>query len=143
MCNHAPREAESNFTPLPEKEVPQVLALPEKSLIAKQLDSLGYLNIAEQDPSIIVSLMYARADNFTGEVLYTELKEAYLHPDAMKCLLKAQQLLKAEHPELTLAVFDAARPMSVQQKMWNTVKEPQNRTMYRILLVAEECIIMV
>ncbi|MBR2160804.1 MAG: M15 family metallopeptidase, partial [Bacteroidaceae bacterium] len=88
----------------------------------KQLDSLGFLNIAEQDPSIIVSLMYARADNFTGEVLYTDLKEAYLHPDAMQCLLKAQQLLKAGHPELTLAVFDAARPMSVQQKMWNTVK---------------------
>ena len=122
MCSHAPREAESAFTPLPEEKVSQVPVLPEKSLIAKQLDSLGFLNIAEQNPSIIVSLMYARADNFTGEVLYTDLKEAYLHPDAMQCLLKAQQLLKAEHPELTLAVFDAARPMSVQQKMWNTVK---------------------
>lgn len=122
MCNHAPRGAESGFTPAPTEEITPVSTPPEKSRIAQQLDSLGYLNIAEQDPSIIVSLMYARADNFTGEILYTELKEAYLHPDAMKCLLKAQQLLKTEHPDLTLAVFDAARPMSVQQKMWNTVR---------------------
>ena len=93
-----------------------------KSMIALRLDSLGYQDISEADPSIIVSLMYTRADNFTGRVLYTDLKEAYLHPDAMKCLLKAQQLLKKQRPDLTLAVFDAARPMSVQQQMWNVVK---------------------
>jgi len=103
----------------PTAETPHSLA---KSRTALQMDSLGLLNVAEQDSSIVVSLMYARADNFTGRVLYTDLHEAYLHPDAMRCLLKAQQLLKERRPDLTLAVYDAARPMTVQQVMWEAVK---------------------
>lgn len=52
---------------------------PTKSRTALYLDSLGYLNVAEQDSTIAVDLMYARADNFTGQVLYGDLREAYLH----------------------------------------------------------------
>ena len=63
--------------------------------------------------------MYATADNFTGQLLYDDLKEAYLHPDALTSLIRAQRLLKEKHPEYSLIVYDAARPMSVQQKMWN------------------------
>ena len=66
--------------------------------------------------------MYSRADNFTGKVLYTDLKEAYLHPKAAKALVVAQQLLKAERPDLSLKIYDAARPMHIQQRMWNVVK---------------------
>lgn len=95
---------------------------PAKSRTARQLDSLGYLNIAETDSTIAVDLMYSRADNFTGQVLYTDLREAYLHPDALKCLLQAQQLLRQKHPAYRLIVYDAARPLSVQQKMWDAVK---------------------
>lgn len=81
----------------------------------------GLVDIHTLAPDIPVSLMYARADNFTGRVLYKDLKEAYLHPKAAKALAKAQQILKKSHPELTLKVYDAARPMSIQQKMWNVV----------------------
>lgn len=42
--------------------------------------------------------------------------------DAFKSLLRAQQLLKEKHPGYSLIVYDAARPMSVQKKMWNVVK---------------------
>ena len=59
---------------------------PAKSLTARYLDSLGFVNIAEADSSIAIDLMYTRADNFTGTLLYEDLKEAYLHPDAMKSL---------------------------------------------------------
>ncbi len=93
-----------------------------KSRTALRLDSLGYQNIAEQDSTIIVDLMYAKPDNFTGKILYADLREGYLHPDAMKCLLKAQQILRKQHPECRLIVYDAARPMSVQQEMWDEVK---------------------
>ena len=93
-----------------------------KSRTALRLDSLGYQNIAEQDSTIIVDLMYAKPDNFTGKILYADLREGYLHPDAMKCLLKAQQILRKQHPEYRLIVYDAARPMSVQQEMWDEVK---------------------
>lgn len=89
---------------------------------AQYLDSLGYVNIAEQDSNIFVSLMYARDDNFMGKVLYDDLREAYLHPDAIASLLKAQQLLQQSHPDYHLMIFDAARPLYIQQQMWDVVK---------------------
>ena len=95
---------------------------PAKSRTARYLDSLGFVNIAEADSSIAIDLMYTRADNFTGTLLYEDLKEAYLHPAAMKSLKRAQRLLKEQYPGYSLIVYDAARPLSVQQKMWNVVK---------------------
>ena len=91
---------------------------PKKSAMALYMDSLGLVNIAELDSSITVKLMYTQADNFTGEVLYDDLSEAYLHPDAAYALVKAQEALKQLHPSYNLVVYDAARPMSVQKKMW-------------------------
>ena len=85
------------------------------------MERQGLVNVRQMDSTIQVSLMYARADNFTGEVLYTDLREAYLHPKAARALAKAQRLLKASHPGLSLKVYDAARPMRIQQKMWNVV----------------------
>lgn len=89
---------------------------------ALSLERRGYVNIQKADPSIFVSLMYGRADNFTGEVLYTDLREAYLHPKAAAALVKAQKRLRQLRPDLSLKVYDAARPMSIQQKMWDKVK---------------------
>lgn len=103
-----------------------MLRTPAKSKMAAYLDSLGFINIAEADNSIAIDLMYTRADNFTGQVLYEDLHEAYLHPEAMESLLQAQKLLKEICPDYSLIVYDAARPMSVQQKMWNVVKERPN-----------------
>ena len=90
---------------------------------ALSLERRGYVNIQKADPSIFVSLMYSRADNFTGEVLYTDLREAYLHPKAATALVKAQKRLRQLRPDLSLKVYDAARPMSIQQKMWDKVKD--------------------
>ncbi len=94
----------------------------QRSATAAYLDSLGYVNVAEKDSSILVSLMYARDDNFMGRCLYDDLREAYLHKDAIDPLLKAQQILRAKHPDYRLIIFDAARPMHIQQQMWNAVK---------------------
>lgn len=97
-------------------------SLPQKSQMAQYMDSLGLINVAELDSNIVVKLMYTQADNFTGEVLYDELTEAYLHPDAAYALLEAQKALKQLHPSYSLIIYDAARPMSVQKKMWEMVK---------------------
>ena len=99
--------------------------LPAKSQTSKTEEALsraGYVNVRELDPTLQVSLMYARADNFVGVVLYDDLRQAYLHPDAAAALVKAQKRLKQLHPELSLKIYDAARPMHIQQKMWNKVK---------------------
>lgn len=92
------------------------------SATARQLARAGYVNVKDADASIEVSLMYARADNFTGRVLYADLREAYLHPKAAAALAKAQRRLKQLRPDLSLKVYDAARPMHIQQKMWDVVK---------------------
>ena len=101
-----------------------IVATPVQSLspTAQYLDSLGYINVTEQDSNILVNLMYARDDNFMGRLLYQDLREAYLHPDAITPLLKAQQLLQQTHPDYHLIIFDAARPMYIQQQMWDVVK---------------------
>lgn len=97
------------------------------SKTAASMKQQGYVNVQDEDPSIKVSLMYSRPDNFTGKVLYKDLKEAFLHPQAAKALAKAQKELKRLRPDLSLIIFDAARPMSIQQQMWNVVKgTPKN-----------------
>lgn len=93
-----------------------------KSHTALYFDSIGLKEIRNVDSSIIVKLIYATADNFTGKLLYEDLREAYLHPDALEALVHAQQLLKSKYPGYSLIIYDAARPMSVQKKMWNAVK---------------------
>ena len=104
------------------------LALPaygqtkQKTATERGIERQGFVDIKAIDPSIRVSLMYTRADNFTGRVLYTDLHTAYLHPAAAAALKKAQAQLKRLRPDLSLCVCDAARPMSVQQKMYDVVR---------------------
>ena len=102
--------------------LPLCLTAQTKSATEQRIEAQGFVNVKDADPSIKVSLMYTRPDNFTGKVLYTDLKEAYLHPLAAAALKKAQAELKRRRPELSLIVYDATRPMSVQQKMWDVVK---------------------
>lgn len=84
----APKQAQDPDTettiPYADTIAAPVPPAPVKSRTARYLDSLGFVNIAEADSSIAIDLMYTRADNFTGTLLYEDLKEAYLHPDAMK-----------------------------------------------------------
>lgn len=94
---------------------------------AQRMAAHGLRNIADELPEVRVSLMYTRADNFTGKVLYGSLREAYLHPIAMDALRKADQRLRQLRPDLRLMVMDATRPMSVQQKMWDAVKNTSKR----------------
>ena len=93
----------------------------QRSATAQRMAEQGMVDVLSLDSTIWVSLMYSRADNFTGKVLYTDLREAYLHPKAAAAVAKAQKTLKAQRPDLSLKIYDATRPMSVQQKMWNTV----------------------
>lgn len=96
---------------------------PALSESAQRLDSLGYVNVQDLDPTIAVEMVYATPDNFVGEVLYDDLVEAYLLLEAADKLVKAHVLLKEKHPNYRLVVYDAARPMSVQKRMWEVAKK--------------------
>ncbi|MDE7452442.1 MAG: M15 family metallopeptidase [Paramuribaculum sp.] len=87
-----------------------------------EMKAAGMVDISEADSTIVISLMYAGTDNFVGEDMYGTLRKAYLHPEALTGLLRAQAALTKEYPGYRLKVCDAARPISVQRKMWNTVK---------------------
>ncbi len=100
-----------------------VMAQVNKSATARSMERQGLVNIKSVAPSIQVSLMYSRNDNFCGEVLYADLREAYLHPKAAEALKKAQAYLKKLRPDLSLKVYDATRPMHIQQVMWDKVKD--------------------
>ena len=136
-------DADSIYTSPSQKNESASTLVPkhQKSPMALYMDSLGLINIAELDNSIAISLMYTKADNFTGEILYDDLSEAYLHPHAAYALLKAQEALKALHPSYSLIIYDAARPMSVQRKMWDVVKELPNTDMSPIPTVEADFII--
>ncbi|MDR1878194.1 MAG: M15 family metallopeptidase [Bacteroidales bacterium] len=98
---------------------PPVIAKPKMCL---EMERMGLVEVRSQDISIRVVLPYASNDNFTGQVLYESSQYAYLQPEAAVMLAKASQLLQKQHPNYRLLVLDAARPLSVQQKMWNIVK---------------------
>ncbi|HSI13129.1 MAG TPA: M15 family metallopeptidase [Chthoniobacter sp.] len=76
------------------------------------LDSLG--------ASFRFDLRYATPDNFVHATLYPVAK-AYLHRDAAKALVEVQHELAAQG--LGLKIFDAYRPLSVQQRMWDLIHD--------------------
>jgi len=94
----------------------------EQSEKAQQLQEAGLVNIKDIDPDIVIDLKYATTDNFTGINLYGDFNEAYLQPEVAKMLGEAQKKLKEKHSDWNLIVYDVARPRSVQQRMWDMVK---------------------
>ncbi len=82
----------------------------------------GLVNVTDMDSTIRICLKYATPDNLMGTTVYSGITGIWLHPDAARKLLKAQELLRKENPSYSLLVFDAARPMSVQRIMWNIVR---------------------
>lgn len=101
--------------------LPSVSPLSAQSL-ASRMSDFGLVDVGRMDSTIQVNLMYAADSNFTGVVLYDDLREAYLHPEAAEAVLKAQNELHALFPGYNLLVKDAARPMSVQKKMFRAVQ---------------------
>lgn len=96
-----------------------------KSAIEKQLEQIGLLNVSDEISGIEVYMVYATPYNFMGRVLYEGLDEAYLVPEAVEKLRKANELLRKKRLDLHLVVYDAARPRSIQQLMWDVVENTE------------------
>ncbi len=92
------------------------------STLEDEFRAIGFVDVGTLSPDIKVELMYGRDDNFTGHVMYDGLDKAWLHPDAARAVAKAQEELSRLMPGFSLLIKDAARPMSVQRKMFNAVK---------------------
>ena len=92
--------------------------------LEQRIIDAGLINIQDSIPGILVDLKYATEDNFMGQNVYGNMKRAYLQPDAVLALKKSQLKLKELDSTLTLLVYDAVRPRSVQRLMWDILDMP-------------------
>jgi D-alanyl-D-alanine dipeptidase len=84
----------------------------------------GLKNIQDIDSSILVELKYSTTDNFMEKDMYGHMTRAYLQAEVAEDLSKCQQALKERDSTLSLLVYDAVRPRSVQQYMWDILDMP-------------------
>lgn len=92
------------------------------SRLEKSMEKQGMVDVYAMDSTLIIDLRYATTNNFTKKVLYDSLDIAYLHPLAAQKLVKAHKRLKELHPNYRFLIFDVARPLSVQKKMYQVVQ---------------------
>ena len=71
-------------------------------------------------PPCLAEVRYATRHNFTGRVLYP-VPRVFLHRDTARALTRVQRDLQKRG--LGLKVWDAYRPLSVQRKMWNLIRD--------------------
>ncbi|MFZ2544621.1 MAG: M15 family metallopeptidase [Candidatus Saccharimonadales bacterium] len=82
------------------------------------------IEIKKHIPSIKVDLPYATTDNISGEILYRVAK-AYLVEEVVNALIPIQNELKTHN--MSLLVWDAYRPFSVSQILWNSTPKTQHQ----------------
>ena len=88
---------------------------------AQQMIDAGLVCLADVCPDVQVRLMLSEPHGLFSTRFHTDLQTAYLHPQAALALKKAQATLKRTHPNLSLLVLDAARPMKVQGQLYAKV----------------------
>jgi D-alanyl-D-alanine dipeptidase len=92
-----------------------------EQLVGIDRDSISLIDIQTINPAIRVELKYATADNFMQQVLYSKIRKAYLQKDVAIRLGNCQKWLTSNYPGMFLLVYDAVRPLEVQQRMWNAL----------------------
>lgn len=108
------------------------------------VSQFNLVDVQSLNKDIFVELKYATSDNFMGIILYERLKKAYLQKDVAERLSKVQVYLSQLKPGFHLLIYDALRPVSVQQKMWDAldslppvergkfVSNPKNRSLHNM-----------
>jgi len=87
----------------------------------KTLEKVGLVEIKQPDYEVELQIAYATEQNFTGSAVYGA-SGCYLREEASEKLQKAIKLAKLQG--MRLRVFDAWRPLEVQQALWNHTPDP-------------------
>ncbi len=99
------------------------LNAPLLALVAVALPSLDasaggpLVDIRSVDPTIIVELRYAGRNNLVGYPLYPQGTSALARPEVASGLAAAQAFLRRY--QFGLKIWDAYRPVTVQEKLWH------------------------
>jgi D-alanyl-D-alanine dipeptidase len=80
----------------------------------------GLVDARTIQPPLLEEIRYATRDNFTGEQLYP-FPAAFVHRDVAAALQAVQADLAKRG--LALKIYDGYRPLSVQQKMWDLIRD--------------------
>jgi zinc D-Ala-D-Ala dipeptidase len=103
-------------------KTPVVIEQKTMSSIENSMLQQGLVLVKDIDKSIRVEMKYSTTDNFMKADVYGDFDAAYLQPKAAKMLKEANRFLKEANPDYTLLIYDAARPRSIQQVLWDTLK---------------------
>ncbi len=79
------------------------------------------IDIKKHIPTVILEIKYASTDNFMHTALYPPIRTTYLREDAAVPLANIQKELAQIN--LGIKIWDAYRPYSVTEKMWEPVKD--------------------
>lgn len=94
------------------------------SVLEQRCIDAGLARIRDYDSTIVIELRYSTENNFLGIDMYADFEEGYLQPEVAEKLARAQAALHKKDSTLNIIVFDAVRPRSVQQRMWDTLQMP-------------------
>lgn len=109
------------ISPANEKSVSPVEVRKDTSYLESLLRLHQLTDISMMDSSIAVDLRYSDTSNFMGMNLYDGLRHAYAQCDLAIALCNARYHLRSHDSTLSLMVLDAARPLHIQQMMWDSV----------------------
>jgi D-alanyl-D-alanine dipeptidase len=79
------------------------------------------VDVRKKIKKIAFELRYADSNNFTHQQLYPAVTTTYLRKDAAQVLAAVQRELSTKN--LGLKIFDAYRPYSVTEQMWELVED--------------------
>ncbi len=94
----------------------QLLKATTKSNPNKQM-----VDIQKFIPGLVLDLRYATTNNFMHKKLYPAITKTYLRLPAAQALQRVNRELK--EMGFGLKIFDAYRPYSVTEKMWEPIKD--------------------
>lgn len=86
-----------------------------------EMRAAGLVDIHDLDSTIAVQLVYTGPYNFMGHTLYHGFTKAMMRPELAEKVAAAQKQLKQLRPTANLIIYDAARPISIQKEMWDSV----------------------
>lgn len=100
---------------------------PDSSYLEFVFKKYDLVDVQQLDSTIRVDLRYADTANFLHRNFYDGLKRVWLPCEVALRLCNAQSYLKQYDPQLSLVIFDAARPLHIQKMMWDSLNMPPDR----------------
>ena len=98
-----------------------ITTLPQLQKVVVKNAGKQLIDLKKYIPSLVLDLRYATTNNFMKEKLYPAITTTYLRKTAADSLSKIEIQLK--EMGLGLKIFDAYRPYTVTEKMWEPVQD--------------------